>query len=216
MGSANRQAPVNPRRFAAQAPKCLSDGAHQTVCLARPATPQCMRRAEHRAGDRPSARDRRDHLLRSDQGVLCGLRKRAARAGRSEGSRAICEGQHALDAAFAREPRDRWRDADRDRATEPRACVAGHDDGICHDRKAAPDEGGRGVLGKVGARRRRTIAMTSISSQTLVDAVLCVERMAFQIESGWLKKSTRNNPISSSQCSPCSAMEPPWRKWRWF
>ena len=65
---------------------------------------------------------------------------------------AIFEGQHPLDAAFTREPRDRRRHAHRDRTAKPWAFIAGHDDDLCHDREAPSDEGSRDVLEEVKAR----------------------------------------------------------------
>ena len=48
--------------------------------------------------------------------------------GDEKGARAVCEGQHARDAALARKPRDRQRNANRNRAAESGACVAGDRD----------------------------------------------------------------------------------------
>lgn len=59
------------------------------------------------------------------------------------------EGQHALDAALACECRDCSGDANRDRAAESGACVAGHDHGLCDDREQAANEGRRKVLAEV-------------------------------------------------------------------
>ena len=116
---------------------------------------QTMRRADMRVKVMPiPSQDviTSDNVLRSDQGFFYGLRRRAARAGRRQGRGAVCEGQHALDTAFARESRDRRGDADRDRAAEPGACIAGHDHGLRHDREQAKDEGGREVLETIKPR----------------------------------------------------------------
>ncbi len=76
----------------------------------------------------------------------------------SEVRRARPQGQHALDAAFARKPCDhRWH-AHRDRAAEPRACVAGNHDRLSRYRNSPrrrPDPKPDRLLAAQGCGRSR-------------------------------------------------------------
>jgi hypothetical protein len=81
--------------------------------------------------------------------------KELLKDGDQKGGGAAGQGEYALAEAHPCQPRDRGRDADRDRAAKPRTRVAGDNHGLRQDRGKAPDESGEEVLGGEGGAVER-------------------------------------------------------------